>query len=452
MPDNKITKQLLQKPPSQPLSIYGGHLRAFWHDRTGFLIKNAELGDVSYLEIGSQPIYFLNHPDHIREIFVGNVQKFTKGRAFIRARLILGNGLVTSEREFHLRQRRMIQPAFHRERIAGYVRSMVEYGDQMAREWQDGETMDIDREMMRLTLQVVGKALFGVEMHGEADEFFEALTTAIKVFNYMEAPFSDLLDELPEEKTSEFTKAIASLDRIVYAIINEHRLAGKDTGDLLSMLLLAQDEDDGTGMTDEQVRDEALTLFLAGHETTANAMTWMWYLLSQNPEKEAKLHAELQSVLGDRLPSLDDVSNLKYTEAVFAESMRLYPPVWSIGRHTAEAHEFGGYTVPEGSIVMVSQYVMHRDARFWGDPNDFVPERWEKMSIKEANQRYIYFPFGSGTRRCIGESFSWAEGVILIAILARKWKLRLDPGQRIATDPLITMRPKYGMKMKIESV
>ena len=451
MPDNKTNQQDLTRPPSQEISVLGGHLRPFWRDRTGFLIRNAELGDVSYFELGNQPVYFLNHPDHVRDMFVGNAEKFTKGRAFQRAKLFLGNGLLTSEREFHLRQRRMIQPAFHRERVVEYARAMVEYGDMMAREWQDGEVRDIDREMMRLTLQVVGKALFGAEMNDDADEFFEALTTSIGVFNYMQVPFSELLEDLPGEQSSEFTNARDTLDRIVYGIINERRRTGEDKGDLLSMLLMAQDEDDGSVMTDEQVRDEALTLFLAGHETTANAMTWMWYMLSLNPEKEAKLHAEVDSVLGDRLPGMDDFPKLKYTEAVFAESMRLYPPVWSVGRYVVEPHDFGGYTVPVDAIAMVSQYVMHRDARFWDDPNDFVPERWAKVSVKEANQRYIYFPFGSGVRRCIGESFSWAEGVILIAILARKWKLRLDPDQRIGMDPMITLRPKYGMRMKLLS-
>ncbi len=450
MPNDLATQTEHPLPPMQERSIYGGHIRTFWRDRTGFLVKNAALGDVSYFELGNQPIYFLNHPDLVRDMFVVSASKFTKGRAFQRAKLFLGNGLITSEGAVHLRQRRMIQPAFHRERIREYARAMVQYGDAMANEWQHGETRDIDREMMRLTLQVVGKALFGTEMHTDADEFYEALTVSMNIFNYLQVPFSELLEDLPGEQSTEFTQARDTLDRIVYGVINERRKTGEDKGDLLSMLLMAQDEDDGSVMTDEQIRDEAMTLFLAGHETTANAMTWMWYLLSLNPDKEAKLHAELESVLGDRLPDLDDVPNLKYTEAVFAESMRLYPPVWCVGRFVAEDHEYGGYHVPTGSVALVSQYVTHRDARFWDDPNDFIPERWEKLSVREAGQRFIYFPFGGGVRRCIGEGFSWTEGVLLIAILARKWKLTLYPEQRIGTDPMVTLRPKYGMRMKIE--
>jgi cytochrome P450 len=217
------------------------------------------------------------------------------------------------------------------------------------------------------------------------------------------------------------------------------------------MLLLAQDEDDGTTMTNEQVRDEAMTLFLAGHETTANALTWTWYLLSQNPDAEAKLQAEIDAVLGGRVPTIDDLADLKYTERVLAESMRLYPPAWAIGRFAAKQHEIGGYTVPQGSTVLVSPFISHRDKRFWDNADEFLPERWESQSVKEAGQKNIYFPFGGGVRRCIGESFAWTEGILLLATIARKWKLNLDPAQKIGLKPLITLRPKYGMRMSIHS-
>jgi cytochrome P450 len=260
-------------------------------------------------------------------------------------------------------------------------------------------------------------------------------------------PFSEWLQKLPLPQSNRFKNAKNTLNTVIYSIINARRRSGEDTGDLLSMLLMAQDEADGTGMTDEQIRDEALTLFLAGHETTANAMTWTWYLLSQNPEKETKLHVELDRVLGGRLPTIDDLPNLKYAEAILAESMRLFPPAWAIGRLSLEDHEFGGYAIPEQSLILISPYITHRDTRFWEKADEFIPERWEKLSVKEAGQRNIYFPFGGGIRRCIGESFAWTEGVLLLATLARKWKLKMVPEQKIALQPMITLRPKYGMRM-----
>jgi cytochrome P450 len=241
------------------------------------------------------------------------------------------------------------------------------------------------------------------------------------------------------------------LDSIIYGIINERRKSGEDKGDLLSMLLQAQDEESGGKMTDEQVRDECLTLFLAGHETTANALTWTFYLLSQNLEKETKLHEELRQVLQDeRIPIIEDLPNLKYTESVFAESLRLFPPAWALGRLAIEEHKFGGYKIPKGSLVLLSQFVMQRDKRFWENAETFLPERWEKQSVREAEKKYIYFPFSIGIRGCIGEGFAWTEGILLIATLARKWKLKLMPEQRIAMNPLMTLRPKFGMKMEIE--
>ena len=308
---------------------------------------------------------------------------------------------------------------------------------------------DIDKEMMRLTLQIVGKTLFGANVDDETDEVGEAMTALIEMFNYLVIPFSELLEKLPLPQTKKFNRSRETLDRVIYGIINERRKSGEDKGDLLSMLLLAQDEEDGGQMTDKQVRDEALTLFLAGHETTANAMTWTFYLLSQNPDKEAKLHEELDRVLGGKTP-FEDYPNLKYTEAVFAESMRLFPPAWAIGRLSIEEHEFGGYKIPKNALVLLSPYVTQRDARFWENADEFVPERWEKQSIKEAGNKFIYFPFSRGVRSCIGESFAWMEGVLLIATFVQKWKLRLLPEQKIGLKPLMTLRPKFGMKMRIE--
>lgn len=458
MSESTAAKSSIPLPPSQPTGLFGGHLRQFWRDRTSFLTAQAKLGDVGFLKMGNQPMYFINHPDLIRDMLVVHADKFIKGRALQRSKVLLGNGLLTSEREFHLRQRRMMAPAFHRARIADYARSMVECGEQTADRWHDGDTVDVDREMMQLTLEIVAKTLFDASVSDDANEIGAAMTTIVEMFNFLMLPFSEWLEKLPLPHSFRFKRARKTLDRVMYGIIDERRKGGTDTGDLLSMLLLAQDEEDGTGMTDEQVRDEALTLFLAGHETTANALTWTWYLLSQNPECEAKLHAELAAVLGAgetqtggelRAPTFDDLPALKYTEAVLAESMRLYPPAWAIGRSVVVAHEFGGYRVPAGSLVLMSPYVLQRDERFWEQANDFVPERWAALSVKDASQRNIYVPFGGGVRRCIGESFAWTEGILLIATIARKWRLKLAPGQQVALNPQITLRPKYGMRMTV---
>jgi cytochrome P450 len=253
-------------------------------------------------------------------------------------------------------------------------------------------------------------------------------------------------------QTGRFNRARSTLNSVIYSIIDERRRSNEDTGDLLSMLLAARDEEDGAAMTDEQIRDEALTLFLAGHETTANALTWTWYLLSLNPDKADRLHEELDRVLGDRPPTIDDLPNLKYTERVIAESMRLFPPAWAIGRLAIEDHKFGGFEVNKGSLVLVSPYVAHRDPRFWANASEFLPERWENLSVKEAGQKNIYFPFGGGVRRCIGEGFAWTEAILLLATFARKWRLTLVPDQKVGLMPLITLRPKYGMRMSISRV
>ncbi len=436
-------------PPSVKAGLFGGHFIKFRRRPTEFLTELAELGDITYFNLFKYPAYFLNHPDLIRDVLITNNSKFIKGRALQRAKGLLGEGLLTSEGEKHLRQRRMIQPAFHHTRIAEYAKAMTEFAGQMATEWRDGEVRDIDKEMMRLTLQIVGKTLFNADVDDETDEVGDAMTSLIEMFNFLVIPFSEILEKLPFPQSRRFKRAKQTLDKVIYGIIDERRKSGEDAGDLLSMLLMAQDEEDGSGMTNEQVRDEALTLFLAGHETTANAMTFTWYLLSQNPEKEAKLHEELNRVLNGRAPTFADVQNLKYTEAVFAEALRLYPPAWAIGRLSIKEHKIGEYDIPKDALVLLSPFVTHRDKRFWEHADAFVPERWFEQSIKEAGQKFIYFPFSRGVRSCIGESFAWMEGILLIAILAQKWKLDLVPEQKIALNPLMTLRSKYGMKMTI---
>ncbi|HVE58717.1 MAG TPA: cytochrome P450 [Pyrinomonadaceae bacterium] len=437
-------------PPTVKTDLFGGHFRSFRKNPTDFLTRLSKLGDVSAFKVGKIPAFLINHPDLIRDLLVTNHSKFIKGRALQRAKGLLGEGLLTSEKEFHLRQRRMIQPAFHRSRINEYAKSMIEFGEKMSLSWRGGEFRDIDKEMMRLTLWIVGKTLFSTNVEDSTSQVGTAMTTIVSMFNFMLLPFSEILEKLPLPPIKRLKKARKTLDDVIYKIIEMRRASGEDKGDLLSMLLLAQDEETGGAMTDKQVRDECLTLFLAGHETTANALTWTFYLLSQNPEAERKFHAELDSVLGDKPVTPEDYGKLKFTESVLAESMRLFPPAWTVGRLATEDHEFGGFQIPKKSLVLASQFVMHRDARFWENADEFVPERWEKLSIKEAGNKFIYFPFSKGIRSCIGEGFAWMEGVLLLAILGRKWKLSLAPEQKIALHPMITLRPKYGMKMRIE--
>jgi cytochrome P450 len=440
-------------PPSVKPSLFGGHFLQFRRQPTGFLQSLAALGDISSFRMGSQQAFFVNHPDFIRDLLVTNHSKFHKGRALKRAKKLLGEGLLTSEGESHLRQRRMMQPAFHRQRVNNYAETMIEYGEKMASSWRENEVRDLSKEMMHLTLQIVGKTLFNANVEDEADEVGTAMTTLVELFDYLLLPFSEILEKLPLPQARRFDRAKQTLDKIIYGIIEERRKSGEDKGDLLSMLLAARDEEgDGSGMTDEQIRDEALTLFLAGHETTANALTFTWYLLSQNPETEAKFHAELDRLFPNgETPKPEDYARLKYTEAVLAEAMRLFPPAWALGRLAIEEHEIGGYKIPKGALIIASMFVMQRDERFWENAEKFQPERWLKENaVKEAGQKFIYFPFGGGVRRCIGEQFAWMEGVLLLATLGRKWKLRLQPEQKIVLQPLMTLRSKYGMKMKFE--
>ena len=438
-------------PPTVKADLFGGHFRSFRKNPTDFLTKLSKLGDVSAFKVGNIPAFLINHPDLIRDLLVTNHSKFIKGRALQRAKGLIGEGLLTSEKEFHLRQRRMIQPAFHRARISEYAKSMIEFGEKMSSEWRDGDVLDIDKEMMRLTLWIVGKTLFNANVETEAADVGKAMSTIVSMFNFMLLPFSEVLEKLPIPPIRRLKNARQTLDEVIYKIIDERRESGEDKGDLLSMLLLAQDEETGGAMTDKQVRDECLTLFLAGHETTANALVWTFYLLSQNAEAEKRFHAELDEVLGENNVTPEDYPRLKFTENILAESMRLFPPAWTVGRLATEEHEFNGYKIPEKSLVLASQFVMHRDARFWENANEFQPERWEKLSIKEAGNKFIYFPFSKGVRNCIGENFAWMEGVLLLAILGRKWKLNLMPEQKIGLQAMVTLRPKFGMKMKIEN-
>jgi cytochrome P450 len=420
-------------------------LRVMQRDPIPFLTRMArEHGDAVQFRVGPQRLVLFNHPDLIREVLVAHPHSFIKSRVLQRSKIMLGEGLLTSEGALHQRQRRLAQPAFHRDRIAHYAEVMVQRAAAMRDQWRDGETLDIHHAMMRLTLSVVAKTLFGAEVEGEEDEIGRALTSLIDLFPLLINPFSTYLQKVPIPSTLRFRKAIARLDRTIYGIIDERRAAGEDRGDLLSMLLLAQDEEgDGGGMTDMQVHDEALTLFLAGHETTANALAWTWYLLAQHPG----VADELQRAIGDRLPAAADYPRLQYVEMVLAESMRLYPPAWAISRLSVEDVEIGGWSVPANTVVVVSQALMHRDPRWWPEPDRFDPLRFAP-DAKLARPKFAYFPFGGGTRVCIGEGFAWMEGVLLLATLAQRWRMELL-SRDVQPKATITLRPRGGIRMRL---
>lgn len=436
--------------PSGPRSLLPGRfLRVMQREPIPFFNRLArEYGDAVSFRIGPQLLAFFNHPDFVKEILVTQHRSFHKSLVMQRTKVILGEGLLTSEEEFHRRQRRLSQPAFHRERIARYAEVMVERAAAMRERWRDGAVVDIHHEMMRLTLSVVAKTLFDAEVEEEEDEIGTALTALIDLFPLLMNPFSPTLLKLPLPSTIRFRGAVKRLDRTIYGIIEERRASGEDRGDLLSMLLLAQDEEgDGGGMSDVQLRDEALTIFLAGHETTANALAWTFYLLAQHPEVAQELYRVLDEVLGDRLPTAADYPRLQYVEMVLAESMRLFPPAWAVSRYSIADVSIGGWDLPKGAVAIVSQSVLHRDPRFWTDPERFDPLRFTPEA-KASRPKYAYFPFGAGPRMCIGEGFAWMEGVLLLATLSQKWRMELR-SRNVKPQASITLRPKGGIAMKL---
>ncbi|MGB2620719.1 MAG: cytochrome P450 [Candidatus Acidiferrum sp.] len=407
-----------------------------------------EYGDVAGLLIMNFRILLINHPDHIEDVLVNHPRKFIKGRVLQANKRVFGRGLLTSEGDFWLRQRRLAQPAFHRARIAGYASTMVEYTERLLHEWRDGEVRDIHKEMMRLTLQIVGKTLFDADVERDAHDIGRSLELLLHLgANFRRTIF--VPHWLPTPTNIRLERAIRQIEKVLYRIIAEKRASGRDAGDLLSMLLAAQDED-GSRMTDQQLRDETITLFLAGHETTANTLSWTWWLLAQNPAVEAKLHTELSSVLAGRAPSLEDLPKLAYANHVITESLRLYPPAWGTARTAIEDLEIAGYSVPKGSGVSFAQWTVHRDARWYDAPEEFRPERWEGDLLKRL-PRFAYFPFGGGPRQCIGNSFALMEAALILATIAQHYRFRLVPGHPVVPLASITLRPKHGIRVTLES-
>jgi cytochrome P450 len=444
-PDRTAPAPARRLPPTPRGRFLVENARELVEDPASFLSKCArEYGNIVRLRLIDGQAYLLNHPDAIKEVLVTKSQDFIKvvsPRNLIR--VLAGNGLLSSEGEFWLRQRRLMQPAFHRSRVVNYGDIMIDYTDRMLSTWQDGETRDIHEEMMGLTLAIVIKALFDADAATEAREIAEALAAASQhSFTWGLIPTGT--DESGEASRA---RAIEQVDRLVYSIIRQRRASNQDRGDLLSMLLHAQDIDN-SHMTDQQLRDEIVTLFLAGHETTATCLSWTWYLLSQYPEVEAKLLAEIHKVLGNRAPTVDDIPDLHYTELVVHESMRLYPPVWFMSRNAVRDTEIMGYHVPAGTIMLISQWVTHRDPRYFDNADACIPERWDS-DLSKRLPRFAYFPFGGGARLCIGQPFAMIEVVLLLARIAQQFRLTMVPGHPIKMLPLIALRPKYGLKMRL---
>jgi cytochrome P450 len=421
---------------------------AFWRDPPGFLLRSArEHGDVVRIRWGRSYEYLLNGPEHTHRVLVAEQRRFMKGQALQEAKRILGEGLLTAEGSAHLRHRRLIQPLFHHNRITEYARAMVDCADRAARRWRAGERLDVQREMSRITLDIVGRTVFAANVEAEANEIGAALTDALDSLNLLMLPLPRVVDALPLPSMRRLRRARARLDRTIYGLVRDRRADDRPGRDLLSLLVAARD-DEGVGLSDEQVRDEAMTLFLAGHETTAMALTWTWFLLSRHPDVEARMHQELGAVVRGRLPTAADLPGLRYTSSIVREVVRLYPPAWLIGRRALDDFDADGYRIPAGSIVILSPFVSHRDPRWFPEPDRFDPDRWADDA--PAPPRQAYFPFGAGTRACIGEGFAWTEAVLVIATLAQRWRLRAESGYIPELLPRITLRPKGRMPMTVE--
>jgi cytochrome P450 len=395
------------------------------------------------------PAYFLYHPDHIEHVLATNSKNFIKPLSFRTPffHRLLGNGLLTSEGDFWRRQRRLAQPAFHRERISGYGKVMVKDAEKMLSSWRDGELRDLHCDMMHLTMEIVTHTLFNVDVAMDAEKVASALSILVEPFS-SQATLKWIMDNrLPTPGNRRFHRMAAQLDEVIYRIISDRRTSGKeDQGDLLSMLLQAHDED-GSQMTDQQLRDEVITLFLAGQETTALALSWAWYLLAQHPEAEQTLWQELDEVLQGRPPEAADMPKLKFTEMIAKESLRLYPPAYIVGREAVEDCEIGGYHVPAKMQVFMPTWVVQRDARFFDAPREFKPERWTP-EFTASLPKYAYFPFGGGPRVCIGNSFAMMEIVLLIAAIAQKFQLKLVT-RKVELLPAMSLRPRNGIRMTV---
>jgi len=437
-------------PPGPKGSLIMGVMRDFNRDTLDFVTRCRDFGDVVHTRFLYVHAYFLYNPADIESLLTTNAKSYRKAQS-LRSPFfhrLVGNGLVTSEGDFWRRQRRLAQPAFHRQRISSYGDVMVQYAERSIANWRAGERRDVARDMSRLTMEIVVKTLFNSDVSNDADHVGEILSKIARPFA-SQATVKWILDNrLPTPGRRRYFNSVSEIDRIVFQIIAERRANVYDEGDLLSMLLQAQDED-GSQMTDAQLRDEVMTLFLAGHETTALALSWSWYLLATHPDAEQKFHDELNEVLGGRSPNVSDLPRLKYTEMIAKEAMRLYPPAYAIGREAIEDTEIGGYHVPKRTQLFAFQWVTQRDPRYFDEPDAFKPERW---SNGEQVEKYAYFPFGGGPRQCIGNYFAMMEVVLLLATIGQRFRFALDREHKVEVLPVLSLRPKNGIKVIVDSL
>jgi cytochrome P450 len=426
-------------PPGPKGRFFGGNLEELRRDPLALYGRCAhEFGDFSTMRFGIRRVYLINHPDLVESVLVTNARNFIKHYGLKMNRLLLGDGLLTNEGDSWLRQRRLIQPLFHRDRLAGYGTVMVELAERLAASWRDGETRNLHTDMTRLTLEIIARALFGTGLTDKAREIKEVLEMVGRSFNRRLASFFVLPESVPTPANLHMRRAVRRLDEILYDLIGKRREAGGQN-DLLSILLHARHEDGGR-MTDRQLRDEAMTLFLAGHDTTALTLSWGWYLLAQNPDVYDALQAEVCGVLAGRSPTPADLPRLPYTERVVLEIMRLYPAAYMLGRQAVAACELGGYRLPAKATILMSQWLLHRDARWFDEPERFHPDRWADGLAKRL-PKFAYFPFGGGPRQCIGNSFALMEAALVLATLVQRCRFRLVPGPPIRPTPGLTLKP-----------
>ncbi|MBI1282244.1 MAG: cytochrome P450 [Anaerolineaceae bacterium] len=450
-----MAAQTLPPGPQAPRNFFQllQLMRKFETDMLGYVSRSfKQYGGIWKIEAGGEIQYMISEPDLIQEITVKQADKFHKSPDYIDDKRglarFLGTGLLTNDGEFWKRQRKLVAPAFHTKRIEAYAQTMVDSTKAMLDRWHGQSTLDIDDEMMRVTLQIVVKTLFNVDISAEAERIGDAMTALQQMVgnNSIVEKLLPLWIPTPQRRRSK--KAVDDLDEIIYGLIADWKKEGKDNGDLLSMLMLTRD-DEGNGMSDKQVRDEAVTLFLAGHDTTANTLNWTWYLLAQNPEVEAKLHHEIDTVLGGNLPTLADLRRLPYSEMVIKESMRLFPPAYFFGRVAIDDVQLGNFYAPKGTGIGISSYTVHRDPRWWDAPETFRPERFSPENAEHI-RKYSYIPFGAGPRVCIGNSFAMMEAHLMLVMIAQRYQLRLSAGQEVKIDPLLTMKPKGGLHLLLE--
>jgi cytochrome P450 len=433
-------------PPGPPGHFLLGHLPELRRDLLGLYERcGREYGDLSLLRFGLRKIYLVSHPDLVEQVLTS--RNFVKHYALRMNRRLLGNGLLTSEGDFWLRQRRLMQPAFLRDRVLSYAPDMVASGERRAAMWRDGETRDVHADMRGLTMEIAARALFGATVEGQGPVVARALQAVMDSFTSRLFSLLHLPESFPTPANLRAWWAMRRLNRIIYDIIGQRRASG-ERDDLLSILLHARDEQTGAGMTDRQLRDEAMTLFLAGHETTALALTYSLYLLARHPAVADELAAELSEVLGDRPATAADLPRLRFAEMVVTEAMRLYPPAYAVGRQAVEACELGGYRVPAGQTVLMMQWLIHRDGRFYDEPERFHPRRWDG-DLHRRLPKYAYFPFGGGPRVCIGNTFAMVEAVLLLACLCRRWRFVWPHDGPVELRPRMTLGPAGPVEMVV---